>query len=125
MYSKKPAEATNHLADPTAPLENAIQSTRRMVDDTLDGLTEGVQDLRQQTTPIIHRVSEQAAALASRGAAAVRDGTQQVRERAVHASESTIGYIKDEPVKSVMIAAVAGAAIAALIGWVARSRTRV
>ena len=122
MFSKKPAEATNHLADPTAPLENAIQSTRRMVDDTLDGLTEGVQDLRQQTTPIIHRVSEQAAALASRGAAAVRDGTQQVRERAVHASESTIGYIKDEPVKSMLIAAATGAALMAMLSLLTRSR---
>lgn len=122
MFSKTPADATNRLADPTAPLENAIQSTRRMVDDTLDGLTDGVQDLRQQTTPIIHRVSEQAAALASRGAAAVRDGTQQVRERAVHASESTIGYIKDEPVKSMLIAAATGAALMAMLSLLTRSR---
>jgi ElaB/YqjD/DUF883 family membrane-anchored ribosome-binding protein len=122
MFSKTPADSTNRLADPTAPLENAIQSTRRMVDDTLDGLTDGVQDLRQQTTPIIHRVSEQAAALASRGAAAVRDGTQQVRERAVHASESTIGYIKDEPVKSMLIAAATGAALMAMLSLLTRSR---
>jgi len=126
MFSKKPTETSNHLADPTAPVAdsaiNAIQSTRRLVDDTLDGLAGSVQDLQKQTAPMLSRVGEQASALASRGAAAVRDGSQQLREKAVHASDSTIGYIKDEPVKAMLIAAATGAALMAMLSLLTRSR---
>ncbi len=58
--------------------------------------------------------ADRAIALARRGVDAVRDGSQQLRERALRVSDSTVGYIKDEPVKSVLIAAVAGAALFAL-----------
>lgn len=123
MFAKKPTDTSNNQIDPTAPsAHNAIQSTRHAVDDTLDNLAHSVQELRQQTAPMLDRVGEQAAALASRGAAAVRDGTQQVREKAVHASESTIGYIKDEPVKAMLIAAATGAALMAMLSLLTRSR---
>lgn len=123
MFSKKPTETSNLLVDQAAQsADNAIQSTRRLADDTLDSLASGVQDLRQQATPMLNRVGEQAAALASRGAAAVRDGSQQLRDKALHASDSTIGYIKDEPVKAMLIAAATGAALMALLGLLTRRR---
>jgi ElaB/YqjD/DUF883 family membrane-anchored ribosome-binding protein len=123
MFSKKPTETSNHLVDQAAQsADNAIQSTRRLADDTLDSLAGGVQDLRQQATPMLNRVGEQASALASRGAAAVRDGSQQLRDRAMHASDSTIGYIKDEPVKAMLIAAATGAALMAMLSLLTRSR---
>ena len=45
-----------------------------------------------------------------------------VRERAHEASESTRGYIRDEPIKSVLVAAAAGAALATVLTVMARSR---
>ena len=38
-----------------------------------------------------------------------------MRERALRASGATTGYIRDEPLKAVLIAAAAGAALLALV----------
>jgi ElaB/YqjD/DUF883 family membrane-anchored ribosome-binding protein len=75
-------------------------------------------------TPMITRAAEQATAVAQRGVDAVREGSQQVRNKAQHASESTVNYIKDEPIKSVLIAAATGAALMALVSLASRSRDR-
>jgi ElaB/YqjD/DUF883 family membrane-anchored ribosome-binding protein len=52
----------------------------------------------------------------------VRDSSQQLREKAVQASDQTVAYIKDEPVKSMLIAAATGAALMGLISLMGRSR---
>ncbi len=104
--------------------DNAIRSTQRAANNALDGLAGTVQDVRRQVTPMINRATEQASALAQRGMDAVRDTSQQVRERAVRVSDGTVGYIRDEPVKSVLIAAAAGAAVVVLAGLLGNSRGR-
>ncbi len=104
--------------------DNAIRSTQRAANNALDGLAGTVQDVRQQVTPMINRATEQASALAQRGMDAVRDTSQQVRERAVRVGDGTVGYIRDEPVKSVLIAAAAGAAVVVLAGLLGNSRGR-
>lgn len=71
---------------------------------------------------MLNRATEQATALTQRGIDAVRDTTRQLRESAQHASDRTVTYIREEPVKSMLIAAAAGAALMALAGLVRRSR---
>lgn len=105
-------------------VDSAIRSTQRAANSALDGLAGTVQDVRQRVTPMINRATEQASALAQRGMDAVRDTSQQVRERAVRVSDGTVGYIRDEPVKSVLIAAAAGAALVVLAGLLGNSRRR-
>ncbi len=83
-----------------------------------------MQDLRQQAAPLLNRGAEQAGALAQRSVDAVRDGTQQLRDKALRASDSTINYIKDEPVKAMLIAAATGAALMALLSLMSGSRHR-
>lgn len=56
-----------------------------------------------------------AAALRQRGLEALHDGTQAVRERAHWAGERSVSYIRHEPVKSVMVAAAAGATLMLLL----------
>lgn len=41
-----------------------------------------------------------------------------------HASDTTVNYIREEPVKAVLMAAATGAALMALVSLVARSRDR-
>jgi ElaB/YqjD/DUF883 family membrane-anchored ribosome-binding protein len=48
--------------------------------------------------------------------------TETARDQASRAGDRTVGYIRDEPVKSVLIAAAAGAGIAALFGLLARGQ---
>ena len=88
---------TNQLADQALQTaESAIRSTQRVVGDT-----------------------EQ---LARRGINAVRDGSEVLRDKAMRTTDSTIAYIKDEPLKSVLIAAATGAALVLLASMLTRSR---
>jgi ElaB/YqjD/DUF883 family membrane-anchored ribosome-binding protein len=82
-------------------------------------------------TPIIDRaaaaadsVTHQAANAAQRGVAALHDTSQRLLDRAHHAQESTVTYIRDEPVKAMLMAAAAGATLMALVGLLTRSRSR-
>jgi ElaB/YqjD/DUF883 family membrane-anchored ribosome-binding protein len=111
--------STNH-ADAVAnaasrQLEQAAQSTQRVADQAIDKFTHTAHDLREQVSPMIERAGEQASALAQRGMETVRERSQQLRNQAVRASDHTVGYIRDEPVKSVLIAAAAGAVLVALL----------
>ena len=51
---------------------------------------------------------------------AVRDTSQQLREKAMLATDSTVGYIKDEPIKSMLIAAATGALLMGLVSMMGR-----
>ena len=123
MFAKKLPEPTNNLADHAAQsADQAIKSTQRMTNEALNSLSSTVQDMREQAAPLLNRVSEQAGAMAQRGVDAVRDSSDQLRERALRASDTTVSYIKDEPVKSMLIAAATGAALMAMLSLMTRSR---
>lgn len=68
--------------------------------------------------------TQQAVGAAHRGVAAVRNSSQHMLDRAHQASDSTVTYIKDEPVKAMLMAAAAGATLMALVGLLTRSRDR-
>ena len=123
MISSKPYESSNNLADQAAhSADNAIRSTQQAANNALDGLAVKVQDVRDHAAPLLSRASEQARALAQRSVNAVRDSSQQIRDKALRASDTTVQYIKDEPVKSMLIAAATGAALMALVSLMGRSR---
>ena len=52
------------------------------------------------------------------------DTSHQLRLKAEHASESTVNYIRHEPIKSILIAAATGAALMALISLISGNRHR-
>ena len=118
-------DISNNLADQAAhSADNAIRSTQRLANEALDGMAGKVGELRAEAAPLLSRASEHASAMAHRGIEAVRQGSQQLRDSADQASSRTIGYIKDEPVKSMLIAAATGAALMALLSLVSHSRNR-
>ncbi|MBX3606457.1 MAG: hypothetical protein KF788_14355 [Piscinibacter sp.] len=86
-----------------------------LAEESLDAVADTAQAVREHAAPVLVRAAEQAGALLDRGAEAVRGGTQQLREKAQHASERTVDYVRAEPVKSVLVAAAAGAALMALV----------
>jgi ElaB/YqjD/DUF883 family membrane-anchored ribosome-binding protein len=118
-----PSEPTNRLVDSAAQsAEQAIKSTQRVANGALDGLSHGVKDLQDQAKPLLNRAAEQASDMAHRSLEAAREGSHRIRDQAQHATDSTLGYIRHEPVKAVLIAAATGAALMALIGLMNRSR---
>jgi ElaB/YqjD/DUF883 family membrane-anchored ribosome-binding protein len=116
---------SNALADRAAQsADSAIKSTQNVANDAFDSLSGTVRDIRDQAAPMVNRATEQTSALAHRGADAVRESTRQLRDKAASASDATVSYIKDEPVKSILIAAATGAALMGLVSLLGRSRNR-
>jgi ElaB/YqjD/DUF883 family membrane-anchored ribosome-binding protein len=77
---------------------NALDSTQRTANQALDSMGRAV----------------------DHGVERMREASQQVREGAARASESTANYIRHDPVKSVLIAAATGAALMALVSLLTR-----
>ena len=125
MYSSKPFEPSDKFSDTVAQsADQTKKSTVSAAGEALGSLTGTVQDIRQQAGPMLDRAAEQASALAQRGLDTVRETSQQLRDKALRASENTVKYVKDEPVKSVLIAVATGAALMALASMKGRSRER-
>jgi ElaB/YqjD/DUF883 family membrane-anchored ribosome-binding protein len=123
VITNKPFEQTNLLIDRAAQSADlAIKSTQRVANEALDGLAGSVQDLRQEAEPLLNRAGEQVSGLAHRGADALRESSQQLRATAHHAADGTVNYIKEEPVKAMLIAAATGAVLMALVSLVSHSR---
>lgn len=118
-------DGLDHAAEQAAhKATGMIQSTKRVTNGALDSLQTGVDELRQTVPTAFSHAAAQVEDLTRRGIERARLASSQVRDKVHVAGDRTVGYIRDEPVKSVLIAAAAGAAMAALIGWVARSRSR-
>ena len=73
--------------------------------------------------PLLDRATDSAGALAQRGIDAVRETSEHLRDEAWRVSDNTVRRVRNEPVKSMLIAAAAGAALMALVGLLTRSRS--
>lgn len=84
---------------------------------------ENFSHLADQAAPLLNRANEQAHELAQRVMDAVRDSSQQLHDSTKRVSDSTAKYVKNEPVKSLLIAAAAGAALMAVVNLLSHSRS--
>ncbi len=116
-----PSSAQNFADKAATSADSAIRSTQRVTNDAFDSLSGGVQNLRQQAAPAMEHLND----AAQRSVDSVRDRAQQLRERAMRVQDTTVDYIKDEPVKAMLIAAATGAGLMALLSLLARPSQRV
>jgi ElaB/YqjD/DUF883 family membrane-anchored ribosome-binding protein len=124
MFAKKLQEPS-HLADQVSQTaDEAIRATQLMANEAVDGLAHAMQDAKANAMPMLSHASEQVGALAQRGVDSVRQTSQHLRERTRDAADGTVQYIKDEPVKAMLIAAATGAALMALVSLISRSGHR-
>lgn len=114
-YDKLAQKATDKADD-------LIGTARKAADGALDSLQDKASQLAAVAPGTLSRVAAQIDDLTRRGMERAQTATETARDQASRAGDRTVGYIRDEPVKSVLIAAAAGAAIAALIGMVSRTR---
>jgi ElaB/YqjD/DUF883 family membrane-anchored ribosome-binding protein len=117
--STQASDTVNKLADSA---DSAVKSTRRVANSALDQAETAIGEARDNAEPTIARLAGQAEALARRGVDAVKDTASQVRERAASVSDATVRYVKDEPVKSMLIAAATGAALMGLLALIQNAR---
>ena len=118
MLSKDLTQSANHLADQASrTVDHAIDATKTSIHQKIEGASDAVKSMQEQAAPLLDRASE----VAKRGVNAARDTSNELISKASRASESTVGYIKDEPVKSMLIAAATGAALMGLLSVMSRS----
>jgi len=119
-----PSTPNNMVDQAASSADHAIKSTQRAANGALDSLASGVQDVRNQAAPALNRATEQASAMAHRGLDNVREASQHLRDKAVRVTDTTVGYVREEPVKAMLIAAATGAALMGLLSLLSHSRHR-
>ena len=123
MFAFRNRDVAAGLRDETAEQANrSVHTTHRAAHEALDSLSQAVNDARHGVAPTIQRLTSQAEQVLRRSVDAMRDSSLQLRNRADQVSTSTINYIRDEPGKALLIAAVVGAAVIALASLASRSR---
>jgi ElaB/YqjD/DUF883 family membrane-anchored ribosome-binding protein len=104
--------------------DEVIRASQRVAHNTANHLAETIDDARTSADRALDRISTEGERLVRRGVDAVKDRSQQLREQALRASDTTVGYVKDEPLKALLIAAAVGAALMALLTIGSRTGTR-
>lgn len=104
--------------------DRAIATSKSVANDAIDAAHDTVERLGDGASDALHRATAQATRLARIGIEKARGASQDVRHRFERASDHTVGYIRHEPVKSIAIAAVVGAGLAALVALLARPSER-
>ncbi|HSI59517.1 MAG TPA: hypothetical protein VLA16_18285 [Ideonella sp.] len=118
-----PQVASNVADKVAAKADSAINTTRTAANNTLDHLSGTVEHLRQRVPTALTGAAAQIEELKQRSLERARQAKLEVSNRLSQAGERTVGYVRDEPVKSMLIAAGTGAAVAMLIAFLARSRS--
>ncbi|MDN3920652.1 hypothetical protein [Roseateles violae] len=105
-------------AQADAGIDHAADYLKQGAHNALDKADE----LRQAAPAALSRAAAQMEDLTRRTLDRARQAGTQMREQAQRAGDATAGYVREEPMKAVLIAAAAGALAAGVFAWLSRSR---
>jgi ElaB/YqjD/DUF883 family membrane-anchored ribosome-binding protein len=105
----------DRLDEAARQAHNGVNAGQRYAHDAVERIAGTAQELGEQVRPAVNRLTARAEDLARQGSNWVKHGSERVRTQAVKASDRTVGYVRDEPVRSVLMAAAAGALLYAVI----------
>ncbi len=112
--------SSDHFSRATASLKAAQRDAQAAIDSAVDGLSTAY----GESKPMLSRMNQRAREMAHDGYDAARERAAALRDRGAQAVDSTRGYVQDEPIKSLLIAAAVGAAVIALVEVVRIRRNR-
>jgi ElaB/YqjD/DUF883 family membrane-anchored ribosome-binding protein len=118
--SNATSSSSDHFNRAAASLKAAERDAQAAINSAVDGLASAYGEAK----PVLSRWSERARGYASDGYDAARERAAALKERGQQAVDSTRGYVQDEPIKSLLIAAAVGAAVIALVEVVRIRRNR-
>jgi ElaB/YqjD/DUF883 family membrane-anchored ribosome-binding protein len=101
-------------------LSRGLRDGRRSAQRGMDRLADHAADLRDEAGPMIDRLTERASDAARAGAEWARDSGDRVRERMLRASDRTVTYVRDEPVRAVLMAVAVGTVLFAVARMLSR-----
>ena len=120
VLSNVSSTTTEHFNRAATSLRAAERDAQAAINSAVDGLGSAYGDAK----PVLSRWADRARGAASDGYDAARERAAALRESSARAVDSTRGYVRDEPVKSLLIAAAVGAAVIALVEVVRIRRNR-
>lgn len=110
------AKTPSQLADDVrSTAHDAVETTRAYAQNALDAAGQKVRNLRHEAEPAVEQLASRVQQAVQRGLEAASKGGTRAQERFNDAAHVTTRYIADQPVRSVLIAAIAGAAITAML----------
>lgn len=110
--SKSAAELADELRN-TA--NDAVDSTRAYAQNAVNAAGEKVRDLRRDAEPAMEQLAARVQQAVQRGLESASRTSARAQKQFEVAADRTGQYIADQPVRSIMLAALAGAAITALL----------
>lgn len=99
--------------------ERVIAAGKSTTADMADSVLSGFDRLQERVPSALSRAAAQADALTRAGLERAREQGAAARERMLAAGDYTVRYVRDEPVKSMAIAAAAGL----ILGWLLSGRS--
>ena len=120
IYSSKTTRDTSadlHRAsdDAAAGAARAIDSTRDYANSALDSAERKVGQLRSQVDPMVEMLTNKAQKLARQSMDMASEARSRAEQSFHQASAATGRYVSEQPLRSVLIAAAIGAAVAYIV----------
>lgn len=114
--TRDPVSAAQQTSDDMlAGASRAVDSTREYANDALDKAESKVRELRGQVDPMVDMLASKAQKLARQSLDMASEAKQRAQQSLSHAAGVTGRYVSEQPLRSVLIAAAVGAAVAMLI----------
>lgn len=82
------------------------------------------EDWRDEAAPVIDRLADRATQVVRNSADWMRDNSDRMRTEVARASDRSLSYVRDEPVRALLMAAAAGALVLALVRMLGRRSDR-
>jgi ElaB/YqjD/DUF883 family membrane-anchored ribosome-binding protein len=103
--------------------ERAVDNTRAYANDALDRAEGKVRELRGSVDPMIDALATKAQRLARQSLDIAAEAKEKAQQSLSRYATATTQYVSEQPVRSVLIAAAVGAAVALLVS-ASRNRNR-
>ncbi len=103
--------------------EKAVDTTRAYANDALDRAEDKVREFRGNVDPLIEAMATKAQKLARQSLDIAAEAKEKAQQSLSRYASATSQYVSEQPVRSVLIAAAVGAAVALLVS-ASRNRDR-
>jgi ElaB/YqjD/DUF883 family membrane-anchored ribosome-binding protein len=115
--AKNASQLADELRDAA---KDAVESTRAYAQNAVDATGQKVRQLRDNAEPTVEQLAARVQQAVQRGLEAASKTGARAQQRFGDAAQVTTRYISDQPMRSVLFAAAAGAALAALLALALR-----
>lgn len=95
--------------------DKAIESTREHANQALDRAERKVRELRGSVDPMVEMLASKAQKMARQSLDVASEAKERAEKSLKHAADITTRYVSEQPMRSVLIAAAVGAAVALLV----------